>query len=1053
MGARSMPPGIKNWPFHFPLETSTSDDGILTSGVPQEHLCPAGVDNWSCRAKQKQSYERQLYQNGATLLKFLEAQVSLKAGTETRRSLEQLQTNFHTHRGFKKAFFALPESYQSQLRRELGDSMLERLLSIGDSPSSGEFYSNLLSLAHHLRLNGQASEAYVIFDGLAASPIQGDIGVPPVVRREAEQAREAYRGRGSHGRRFENFLSDNLLLTSSRSFQAGGSILGLAGIACSWVRPLRPLSAGILHLLSGSRISGLFLLSGSYLWVHDAPQVFQAARRLIQQEYRGSEHSAVSDLLSLSGFSIATLGLGVGFASFGLGGRSFLKAGGEVFWEGATLGRAYGVGAIRGDAVRRAVMDPEIWVQYAMGNPGLSMAQRNFLAGGGIWANRLLLKGSAALGVARLAWGVNQMGPGSPGWVDLMYGFALDVFPAVNLRLYRAGRGDRRFGVGPSVSQELLERHYSDPVLRRVSANKIREGVGSLGENAEGQFHAQARSDLAAVERLLRDAKSLPVLKPTPASDGPRQAVWSAVSDDIVHHPPSDSPPPRQTNSIMPHLRLQEAASYDLGRLRRAYEKGEFTPVDFLRYAMEHPAARHGSLFPRPIDQGSLMSSLLKLANESKRRFSRGNPRPLEGVLVAVKDIFPGVDGQMGLGSKTAAVKGIEPSPVVEMLIQLGAIPIPVGMTAQANGGSGMNAGYGYIPHPTRIGFDPAGSSSAPAHLIGLRDFPVNLGIGTDTGGSITAPAGAVGLFGFVPSAGILSTKNMIPFATFLDRVGILAKNPRDGMTLARLLSQRVGDDPHMPNQNPASQYHPSVRPPKIVYLEDLLKEVSAEARSHFLGQMEKYRRRGIQIVPLNSSWNFLAEVPLKLYPYDAYGAAIFTHANPLQNRRLDPPRRTLDDNLSVRLPKGVAALESGYYDRARESSRRYLNLVRSKLGDGVVLASPAPEAIPTESILQGKAGSLLDLHDKITMAKNRIPEWGQVTLPKRLHSPFGIAVSGSLPDLAYFNGDLKSGQLALLIRQAEVLSTSTREFIPRVFARAKQPKSSSKFLEEQLPD
>ena len=107
-----------------------------------------------------------------------------------------------------------------------------------------------------------------------------------------------------------------------------------------------------------------------------------------------------------------------------------------------------------------------------------------------------------------------------------------------------------------------------------------------------------------------------------------------------------------------------------------------------------------------------------------------------------------------------------------------------------------------------------------------------------------------------------------------------------------------------------------------------------------------------------------------------------------------------------MRLPKGGLSLRLGFYDQARALSREYQDLMRSKLGENTVLLSPATEAIPTADLLAGRAGARLDGHDRITMPKNRIPEWGQMTFPAPGRPEVGISLSGALPDLMHFTGE-----------------------------------------------
>jgi hypothetical protein len=233
-------------------------------------------------------------------------------------------------------------------------------------------------------------------------------------------------------------------------------------------------------------------------------------------------------------------------------------------------------------------------------------------------------------------------------------------------------------------------------------------------------------------------------------------------------------------------------------------------------------------------------------------------------------------------------------------------------------------------------------------------------------------------------------------------------------MTLARYLSRVVGDDPHQRFENPGMLYQPSSQKPVVAYLEDIVRAASPEAQVHFSNQLEKFREQGHGVVPLDSQWNFLSEVPFLLYPLDAYPATAFTHTNPLHPNPLEPPRRTLDQNLVIRLPKAAISLRFGLFDRARSLSNRYHKIVNEKLGEGVVLLSPSTESIPTLDLFQQKAGARLDGHDRITMPKNRIPDWGQVSLPNQENNAVGITVTGHLPDLMHFvqHGEVKKSLL-----------------------------------------
>lgn len=788
-----------------------------------------------------------------------------------------------------------------------------------------------------------------------------------------------------------------------------GAVLGLASVVCSFIPPLRPIGVLGINFLSAPPVAAALLASGAYSIYHQIPQTSAAFGRLFTS-YSNSSHSRFEDLLQVCGFGVGALGIWVGASSFTLGGKTYLATRRQLLAEGFAPLEASRTAYLRADAVRRAVQDPEIWTQFARGNVALSTAQREFLLRSGHVSEAILLGGSTLVGVGKFGYGISHLydryrrgsrvNAGDVG--NLLLGFALDVYPGVTTYLYRAGRGNRRFNLEPAMSQELTNESYRNPSLRTWVLEKLEKGLPRLSPQQERDYVSQSQSDLSRVEAMLDRAEALPILSQDLLALNER-GFPGALPTSIVPAPRRFSSSSTAPGAPREPISRQELGNFSVEQFYQAYSEGRVTPTEVLKMILDHPVTQNGSIFPRPLQGGRLNALLRRSAEESTRRFQLGTPRPLEGIFVAVKDIFPGLDGVMQVGSKTSRITGIDPSPVVEILKEMGAIPVPVGMTAAANGGSGLHSGFGYIPHPTREGYDPAGSSSATAHVVGLTDFPINIGIGTDTGGSITAPAGAVGLFGFVPPSGVISTRNMVPFATFLDRVGVIARHAQDGMMLARTLSRTVGDDPHMRFQNPGMLYQPSTQKPVLLYLEKLITEASEQARYNFVRQLEYYRRHGYAVIGLDANWNFIAEAPMLLYPFDAYSAAAFTHTNPLRPTFMEPPRRTLDYNLLLRLPKGGIALRFGLFDRARQLSSRFQDILHQKIGGDFVLMSPSAEAITTQEILNGQAGAKLDHHDLITMQKNRVPDWGQLNLPTTPGSPVGVVLTGSLPNLLHF--------------------------------------------------
>ncbi|MBL7685413.1 MAG: hypothetical protein JNK65_05200 [Deltaproteobacteria bacterium] len=775
----------------------------------------------------------------------------------------------------------------------------------------------------------------------------------------------------------------------SATVNQASAVLGFVSVSSSLIRPLRPLAAIGMNFLSSPPIAAMLLLSGAYSLLRQSSDVFQSTQKIFSSELSGLERW--KHLLQVGQYGMAAAGVFVGLNAFGVGAKNYLDARQRLFAQKIPELYAHQMASIEADAVRRVIQDPQVWVQYARSSMQLSEAQSHAIYQSGKWLDQLLLKGSFGFGIARAITGAyevyHQPQASISSWGELLLHFTLDVYPATTLLLYRGGRGNKNYEQGPALSQQLTEAVYESAEHRSWVLSKLEKGLPILSPEAEKAFVRQSHADLAQVEQLLQWARQV-------------EAVHREYPP-VIYHPDRLSSSASQAYHSLSPEQLVHLGELSVSELMHGYQNHLFSPLHLLEKVMHHPVAQNGAIFPRPFE-GRLKSELVQLAQESTRRYQTGQIRPLEGVLVAVKDLFEGVDGVMHVGSKTSRFQGIGRSPIVSTLLEMGAIPVPVGMTAAANGGSGLHSSYGYIPHPTRPGYDPAGSSSATAYVVGLPDLPINIGIGTDTGGSITAPAGAVGLFGFVPPAGLLSTYNMIPFATFLDRIGVISKHSQDGLKLARLLTRKYGLDPHQQAyENPGMLFQPAHEKPMIVFLQRLLEAASPSARKHFMQEIQRYHYEGYEIIGLEGKgWDFLTEVPLLLYPLDAYPAAAFTHTNPFQRQRFEPPRRTLDENLMIRLPKGAIAIRSGMFDRARQLSHEFHRVVQEKLGKGVVLLSPSTESVATDLLLSGRAGNLLDGHDRITMAKNRIPNWGQVNLPSEQNSHVGTVVTGELPDL-----------------------------------------------------
>jgi aspartyl-tRNA(Asn)/glutamyl-tRNA(Gln) amidotransferase subunit A len=188
----------------------------------------------------------------------------------------------------------------------------------------------------------------------------------------------------------------------------------------------------------------------------------------------------------------------------------------------------------------------------------------------------------------------------------------------------------------------------------------------------------------------------------------------------------------------------------------------------------------------------------LAQATESDARLQSGQARPLEGLPLAIKDLFC----TKGVLTTAAShiLDGFKPpyeSTVTQNLWDAGAVMLgKLNLDEFAMGSSTTTSYYGATENPWRRDGDnralvPGGSSGGSAAAVAAR---AALGaIGTDTGGSIRQPASFVGIVGLKPTYGRCSRWGTIAFASSLDQAGPMTRSVRDA---AIMLKAMAGHDP-----------------------------------------------------------------------------------------------------------------------------------------------------------------------------------------------------------------------------------------------------------------
>ena len=188
----------------------------------------------------------------------------------------------------------------------------------------------------------------------------------------------------------------------------------------------------------------------------------------------------------------------------------------------------------------------------------------------------------------------------------------------------------------------------------------------------------------------------------------------------------------------------------------------------------------------------------LAMAEASDQRLARGEGGVLEGLPIAIKDLFCTKDVLTTAGSHI--LDGFKPpyeSTITQKLWDAGATCLgKLNMDEFAMGSANVTSHYGPVINPwTKAGDNrqlvPGGSSGGSAASVAAR---LALAVtGTDTGGSIRQPASFCGIVGLKPTYGRCSRWGVVAFASSLDQAGPMTRTVKDA---AIMLGVMAGHDP-----------------------------------------------------------------------------------------------------------------------------------------------------------------------------------------------------------------------------------------------------------------
>jgi aspartyl-tRNA(Asn)/glutamyl-tRNA(Gln) amidotransferase subunit A len=222
--------------------------------------------------------------------------------------------------------------------------------------------------------------------------------------------------------------------------------------------------------------------------------------------------------------------------------------------------------------------------------------------------------------------------------------------------------------------------------------------------------------------------------------------------------------------------------------LRAAFAARELSPVEALESV--HARAELGAFVTLDLERARVAA---KAAEEA---YARGEARKLEGLPLAVKDLFDTAGLRTTCGSRIFAEQvPAADAALVARARDAGAIV--VGKTLTHEFAWGITSVNPHFP-PCRNPFDPervAGGSSGGS-AVALATGQAALALGTDTGGSIRIPASFCGVSGLKPTYGRLSAEGVYPLARSLDHTGPMARTPEDVKLFYEALAGRAPAEP-----------------------------------------------------------------------------------------------------------------------------------------------------------------------------------------------------------------------------------------------------------------
>ncbi|MCD6034726.1 MAG: gatA [Rickettsiales bacterium] len=448
---------------------------------------------------------------------------------------------------------------------------------------------------------------------------------------------------------------------------------------------------------------------------------------------------------------------------------------------------------------------------------------------------------------------------------------------------------------------------------------------------------------------------------------------------------------------------MTELAKLTIAEARTALQKKALTSVELTTAhikAVENIRDLNAYIIETP-------EIALEAAKASDARRAKGEVGKMEGIPVAVKDLFC----TKGVRSTSCShiLDGFTPtyeSTVTENLFREGGIMVgKTNMDEFAMGSANITSYYGPVKNPwvRKDGTEvvPGGSSGGSSAAVAA--YACMGALGSDTGGSIRQPAAFTGTVGIKPTYGRCSRYGMIAFASSLDQAGVFTRNVRDA---AIMLESICGHDPKdstsslvkTPNFEAAltgnikglrigipHEYHAENMPEEVERMwfkgREWLEQAGAEIVNVSLPHTKYALPTYYIIAPAEASSN------LARYDGVRYGLRVYDEGDSLNDMYEKTRAAGFGHEVKRRIMTGTYVLSAGYYDAYYTKAQRVRSLIAKDFTDAFqkvdVLLTPAT---PTPAFAVGEK------MDPVTMYLNDV-----FTVPASLAGLPGLVLPSGL--------------------------------------------------------